>query len=116
MKQILRPVPVSGTDRHDPKRPGWLSGPRRVICHNCYQDGHYDPDRTLKFREYPTIVLNYEKLNADENARVPVTSYNQDRQCAYMQIPIIVHTQRCEEDPRPLLLPRVYHTTPKRLE
>lgn len=37
------------------------------------------PIATLKFCEYPKIVLNYEKLNADDNTRVPVTSYNQAR-------------------------------------
>lgn len=78
-KQILRLASVPGTDRYDPKRPEWQSGPRRVICHNCYQDGHYAPDCTLKIREYPTISLNFEKLNTDDKARVSTTSYTQAR-------------------------------------
>lgn len=76
-KQILRPAPVPGTGGHDPKGPSWKSGAPRVICHNCYQNGNYASDFTLKFREYPTIFLNYEKLIADDKACVRTTSKNQ---------------------------------------
>lgn len=50
------------------------------FCYQCYQDGHYTPDCTFKFREYPTIGLNYEKLNVYDKARVPFSSYNEEQQ------------------------------------
>lgn len=77
-KQILRPSLVPGTDGHVPKLLRWQSIPCRLIFHNCYQHVHYAPDCNLKFREYPTIFLNYEKLNVDYKAIVPVTLYNQE--------------------------------------
>lgn len=79
-KQIIRPSPVSWTVGHDPKRLGWSSDPRHVFCHIFYQEKHYAPDCNLKFRENLTTVFNHEKLNSDENVRLPITSYNQTQE------------------------------------
>lgn len=76
-KNILLPAPILGNDKSDTNRPGWQTVPRRMICHNCCQDGHYAPDCTIKFRHHPTAVLNYQNLNVDDEVRVPCTYYNQ---------------------------------------
>lgn len=74
LKHIIHPAAVPGTDGHDQKRQSWKTGPRCGIFHNYYQDLHYITECTIKFLEYKTVILNYEKLNADGKASVPVTS------------------------------------------
>lgn len=60
---MIYPTKMSRQEINDPKRPGWQTSPRRVIFLNCYADVHYAPYCSLRFREYRTIVLNYEKRN-----------------------------------------------------
>lgn len=76
-KQVHHPAPVSETDGRDPKRPGGNTA--HAVLFAIAVTRHYAADCTLRFREYPTIVFNCEKLNVDDSARVPVTSYNQAR-------------------------------------
>lgn len=77
-KQIIRPAPIPGNEKSGHNRPGLKTGTRRMICHSCYEDGHETPDCTLKFRDNRTIILNYEKINAEDKTRVTSTSYNQE--------------------------------------
>lgn len=42
--KIVSPSTIHAKIGNDNKQPGWQSGPRRVICHNCYVRGHYLPD------------------------------------------------------------------------
>lgn len=77
-KQVIRPAPIPGNDNSDRKRLDLQTGSRRVICHKCKKGWHCTPPHcTLKFRDYPTIVFNYQKLNADDKVSVPCTSYNE---------------------------------------
>lgn len=51
--------------------------PSAIICYNCHATGHYSPDCNLKFKDYQSIILKYESLNAEDKVRVTCKSYNQ---------------------------------------
>ena len=69
------------------QRPGWVDTRSRVepppvnrgqhiICHACYGRGHFANECTLPFREFMTIIRQYEQLNEEEKKSTNPQSYN----------------------------------------
>lgn len=73
-RKIILPAAVTDQDGNDSNRPGWKTCPRRVIFHKWYGNVHYFPDCLLKFKTYPSILLNYEQIYTDDKERVPCQS------------------------------------------
>lgn len=54
-----------------------MNRPAPSLLSQLYTTGHYSPSFPLKFKDYPSIDLNYEKIDA--RSWIPCTAYNQAR-------------------------------------
>ena len=56
--------------------PGGNPVAKPPICFGCYQHGHILPECKFPISDFRKVVENYEKLTADDKARVPSTHYD----------------------------------------
>lgn len=74
----MLPLPLSqtGEKRDERTRVGWKTPGKELICFGCYTVGdHILPNCKVGMPQYARVITNYEKLNADQKARIPDTSY-----------------------------------------
>ena len=48
----------------------------RVVCHTCYEPGHYSPDCVLPADSHAVVINNYARLTPDQQAWVPRVAFD----------------------------------------
>jgi len=90
----VQPPPIPGSALGTvPTRPGWNTGNKQVIWFGCYQHGHILLECNFPISRFDKVVENYEKLSADDKARVPRTHYEMAKR--------FIDAKRDQEDKQP---------------